>query len=587
MANDLSMAKFEALVALTGVRTDMADMEWRWLASVVSPRTGSIHDMWQWAIQDTGYSSKYDMLANVLGYRSDINSMWLDYWTNNPGEGVGGLYLGPMSNVILDTDIASDCDDTAALAVLLRLQQLAEANIITIVTSSANAYSIAAAEAINMWGSTSRPTLGAYTGSVTTSSSDYAQSVAAEFGADGKTRTHYRTALSALRRSLDAAANNSVCMCIIGPLINLSDLLQSTADADSTYTGLELLRNKVRRLVIMGGDYPSSGSPEFNFADAKTAANYVFQNLWCDTFLIGYSLGNEFTCGPTVGADPAVNPIKRAYNLDTPGYTTRTAWDPVSVLFAVRGSASGLVPAAGRGTNVVSAADGGNVWTAGAGKAIYLTRSVSAASINAVLDGLVQGVVPATKLYSAFNPSDKTNANLLFSNSNTRLTHSGANAQLESRGDVLMVGSMKKYLEFKINLVTGTTNLMSVGLANSTHPFTDWLGATGNVIGYEQSGVYRSGGSAGTSPGLWDDGDTVCCAFDRSNQRVWFRKNNGLWNGSGTADPSTNTGGYNVGGMNDAYFIAMLSRAGDNLDIVTDPTLWTYSAPSGFYPLRA
>jgi hypothetical protein len=93
MATDLPTAKFNALATLTGVRTDIADMEWRWLYSIVTPRVGTLDDMWAWALYDAGYDDKFDMLVDVLGYQSDINTMWLDYWLNYPGQGVGAALL--------------------------------------------------------------------------------------------------------------------------------------------------------------------------------------------------------------------------------------------------------------------------------------------------------------------------------------------------------------------------------------------------------------------------------------------------------------------------------------------------------------
>ena len=495
------------------------------------------------------------------------------------------LFTGPMTNIVFDTDMASDPDDTSDLAMLLRLQQLGEANIIAYAVSGSNIYSAPATEAMNMWGSTARPPIGAYQGSSTTSTSAYAQTVAQEFGAELKNRGSFISAVTALRRGLAAAADNSVCYCVVGSLTNLAALLQSSADAESALSGRALVQAKVRRIVLMGGDYPSSASPEFDFADDKTAAKYVFDDLPVDTYCIGYTVGGQTTNGPASGADPAVNPCKRAYNLA--GYTDRPGWGASAVLFAVRGLSAQFKPSNGRGNNVVSAVDGSNVWTKNAGgKCIYLERTDSSGAISAVMQALTQAVTAAAKAYSAFNPNDKSSTLLLLSNSNKRATHSGPNASLSVRGATPMVDSQKKYWEYKVNTVTGSTNLMGLGVANLTHSFSDFLGQSGNSIGYYQDGAYRGGGSLGTYPGVWASGDVISVAYDRANQRCWFRKNGGSWNGSGAADPATNTGGYQCSGLDDGYPIVLLQRAGDNIDIVTDPTAFTYTVPSGFYPMR-
>jgi hypothetical protein len=50
--------------------------------------------------------------------------------------------------------------------------------------------------------------------------------------------------------------------------------------------------------------------------------------------------------------------------------------------------------------------------------------------------------------------------------------------------------------------------------------------------------LYNLGASA--------NNDIVCVAVDRSNNNIWFRKNGGNWNNSGTANPATNTGGFSL-----------------------------------------
>lgn len=44
----------------------------------------------------------------------------------------------------------------------------------------------------------------------------------------------------------------------------------------------------------------------------------------------------------------------------------------------------------------------------------------------------------------------------------------------------------------------------------------------------------------------WTDGDTISVAVDLDNNRIWYRKNAGNWNNDASANPATNTNGYDI-----------------------------------------
>ena len=91
------------------------------------------------------------------------------------------------------------------------------------------------------------------------------------------------------RSVLHRAKDSSVNIVSVGFLTNLADLLRSEADDITEMSGLQLVRLKVRELVIMGGMYPSGW--EFNFGgENPTSTAYVLE-YWPSNVAVTYSGG--------------------------------------------------------------------------------------------------------------------------------------------------------------------------------------------------------------------------------------------------------------------------------------------------------
>jgi hypothetical protein len=78
-------------------------------------------------------------------------------------------------------------------------------------------------------------------------------------------------------------------------------------------------------------------------------------------------------------------------------------------------------------------------------------------------------------------------------------------------------------------------------------------------------------------------GSVICFAVDFTAQLLWARQGAaGSWNGSGTANPATGTGGLSIAAISGPLFALM---AGANLDKVTanfGDSAFTGTVPSGF-----
>jgi hypothetical protein len=136
--------------------------------------------------------------------------------------------------------------------------------------------------------------------------------------------------------------------------------------------------------------------------------------------------------------------------------------------------------------------------------------------------------------------------------------------------------------------VTGTMNSTSLGVATAAATFSGIYNAgTGASFANPFNGnTFDGTGTAGGNLGAFVSGDVLCVALDLTNLRTWFRKNNGNWNASGTANPATNTGGLSVSTLFSGSVAAYAVMSSQNsTTIVTanfGATSYTYSVPSGF-----
>lgn len=215
--------------------------------------------------------------------------------------------------VIFDTDMANDCDDAGALAVLHALADLGEVEILAVVTNRrdpSNA-SAAAVDAINTWyGRGGIPVGtdkdGAKGASRKGRSSEYCAALRDEFPHDAAPDDAMPDALAVYREALAREDDASVVICSVGALSNLEDLLRAEPD---------LVEAKVRRLLVMGGGFPRTARPETNIK-LDPAAAVTVTNEWPTQILWqGYEVGAAMSNGTELLEAPPENPVRRAYEL--------------------------------------------------------------------------------------------------------------------------------------------------------------------------------------------------------------------------------------------------------------------------------
>jgi inosine-uridine nucleoside N-ribohydrolase len=293
--------------------------------------------------------------------------------------------------VLLDTDMLTDCDDAGALAMLHALTDRGEAKILGVAVNGVDTHGLhgAVVSAINHY--FGRPDIPIGMSPRTTDQapakpSTYAPAIFEAYPHDGLRDSERPDAIDLYRRLLSESEDGSVTIVSIGFLSNLADLLAEES-------GRDLVARKARGITVMGGAYPAGGEHNFQFGGTgptTKAALAAWPDMVPMTF-VGYELGEPVVTGRGY-ADAPDNPMRRAYQLAYDSIRQgRQSWDQVAVFHAVRGlhHDGRTWFRAVRGQNRI-ADDGSNVWDADpVGPHAYLESETSPGDLAAVIEGLM------------------------------------------------------------------------------------------------------------------------------------------------------------------------------------------------------
>jgi len=250
-----------------------------------------------------------------------------------------------IPNLILDTDIAEDCDDVGAVAVLHALANRGEVNILGMMVSMPVQYGAPALDAINTFYKRPNIPIGTLRNSTDANGAKnllvYNKDLALRFPNSLKDAKYAPNSVTLYRQLLAKAADASVVIVTIGPVTNLYHLMRSSADNISTLNGMALISKKVKRIVVAGGNLPDGTSYNFQLAPEKT--EYVMNNWPTEIWFATNELGGDVLTGKEMMAKTTrTNPVHEAYRLYKNRYPTwqfRPSWDQMGVLVAVRGKA--------------------------------------------------------------------------------------------------------------------------------------------------------------------------------------------------------------------------------------------------------
>lgn len=237
-----------------------------------------------------------------------------------------------MRNIILGTDWGEDCDDAVAVRVLTRSHKAGKINFIG---AGINTHTPDAAPSLYRflekesciipvgvdkscpkkdWQNRYQPRLAAET---------------------DKTDDDFEDAVRVYRR-LIAEAEGKVEIIEVGFLQVLSAAILSEADDISPKSGMELFKEKVSKVWIMGGKWSEQGGKEFNFSYtpfACKAASTVLEKCPCEITLLGWEIGAGVPTGNTLSRDDYLYQVLA----DHGSPHGRESWDPMTAIMAVIG----------------------------------------------------------------------------------------------------------------------------------------------------------------------------------------------------------------------------------------------------------
>jgi inosine-uridine nucleoside N-ribohydrolase len=291
--------------------------------------------------------------------------------------------------IIFDTDITGDVDDVGAVAVLHALANRGEAKILAMGVSVKNSWCPQCLDALNTYFRRPDIPLGVVRGPAFNSPSNYVPGIAQEFPHALKSGEDAPDAALVYRQVLAQQPDRRAVMVSVGALTNFRNLLKTGPDQYTNLDGVELVKQKVRAWVCMGGRFPEGR--ETNLVIDGPAAAYAIAHWPTPIIFSGWEIGNEIMTGAGLQKAPAGTPVRRAYELYN-GLNNRQSWDQTAVLYAVRGLDSGLADywdVRSKGSLQVNQ-DGSNVWRESPDKAhSYLVKKMPPAEIAAIIEELM------------------------------------------------------------------------------------------------------------------------------------------------------------------------------------------------------
>ena len=338
-----------------------------------------------------------------------------DNWGNNTTERAFATRYPTQTpvQIILDTDLATDCDDLGVVAMLHAYANQGIVRILGMVCNVSDDDSPLCLNAVNAYYGRSDIPIGKVAGGFvnpvnplffpTYVTPNYPNRYTAGIA------TNYPTTLqpSSIPDAIDVyvqqlESNSNVVIVSVGSFYNLKRLLSEHP---------ALVRDRVAKLVVMGGYYPpATGSilPDYNLSLAPDASKFVIDNwplsIW-PTPIVFTGLGFDVLTGTNLFDNPAVstnNPIRLGYDLGTrearidtgqpAGSRYRPSWDQIALLYAVEG-AGAYFQESQEGANLiptVTQLEAWNVWTTLVNKHHqYLNQVASSQTLKTRIESLM------------------------------------------------------------------------------------------------------------------------------------------------------------------------------------------------------
>lgn len=250
-----------------------------------------------------------------------------------PYEELKSLRSEPVS-IIHGTDWWTDCDDIAALRILLRAHKAGIARLLGI---GINSVMEASAPSVSAFCCAEGPEIpvGVDISAVRDGENCRYQAVLAAYPHKIKSNAECPEAWRLYRRLLAEAAGPVEITDVGFPQI-IMELLKSGPDEFSPLSGTELVKEKVRHVWLMAGRWDMPRGKEYNLSAypvCSEAGDYLCRNCPVPITFLGFEAGMDVICGNELSHDDILYKAFAAHG----SANGRSSWDPLTVLLAIIG----------------------------------------------------------------------------------------------------------------------------------------------------------------------------------------------------------------------------------------------------------
>lgn len=204
--------------------------------------------------------------------------------------------LFSQPKLIFDTDFGGDADDLGALAMLHHFIDRNECNLLGIISWSTEKYTVSAIDAVNRFYKHPYIPLGTRKGDFYFTDWNYNKTIADHLPFQ-LTYNDVPDATYLYRKILSENADTSIVIVTVGPLANIKNLIESQPDSLSEFNGKDLIKKKVKKFVMMGGQFPE-GNNEWNFdGNMPGVTRFVIQNINVPIIFTGFEVGVDIKTG--------------------------------------------------------------------------------------------------------------------------------------------------------------------------------------------------------------------------------------------------------------------------------------------------
>ena len=307
-------------------------------------------------------------------------------------------------NYIFDTDMDTDCDDAAALALLIK-NMPDDGKLLAVVTDVPSKNAPGACEAILGYCGYCAPVGTIYDDEFPETETDryvkyraHVKSLPDEMYYNrvlseriGKTDRDYRASSKVYRDVLSKAKDGSVTVIVVGFMTAIEQLWRTGPDEYSDLDGYELFRRKVAAVVSMGNaEYPRGDDNIFNYQMDAVGAHVFFDRCPCPVYMSpdGWTVVTGTTFTDRLKSD---DPLRISYEMYNGGeHKGRMSWDLITTLFAIK-VRDEIFSTETHGTARYDLETGEMYWEKGTRQDYIVHATVPDAQLAEILEELITG----------------------------------------------------------------------------------------------------------------------------------------------------------------------------------------------------